>query len=106
MGPGKADLLDAIAAQGSISGAARSLGLSYRRAWMLVDVMNRCWQEAIVDTTPGKARGGGARVTAFGASVLGHYRALQLGLANSAQCADSQALAQVLLAAPKAHRSG
>lgn len=42
MGPGKADLLDAIAAQGSISAAAKAMGMSYRRAWMLVDTMNRC----------------------------------------------------------------
>lgn len=105
MGPGKADLLDAIAAHGSISGAARALGLSYRRAWMLVDAMNRCWREAIVDTTPGKARGGGARVTAFGADILGHYRALQLSLAHAAQCADSQALGQALLSQPKDQQS-
>jgi molybdate transport system regulatory protein len=43
MGPGKADLLEAIAAQGSISAAGRAMGMSYRRAWLLVDAMNRCW---------------------------------------------------------------
>ena len=47
MGPGKADLLEAIAREGSISGAGRALGMSYRRTWMLVDVMNRCWRQPL-----------------------------------------------------------
>jgi molybdate transport system regulatory protein len=76
MGPGKADLLDAIEREGSISGAARVLGMSYRRAWLLVDVMNRCWQEPLVTTTPGMASGG-ARVSTYGQTVLQQYRALQ-----------------------------
>lgn len=59
MGPGKADLLDAIRVHGSISGAGRALGMSYRRAWLLVDVMNRCWKESLVETTPGSSQGGG-----------------------------------------------
>ena len=53
MGPGKADLLDAIAREGSISAAARAMDMSYRRAWMLVDTMNRCWAEPLVETGPG-----------------------------------------------------
>lgn len=77
MGPGKADLLDAIARTGSISAAGRALGMSYRRTWMLVDTMNRCWQEPLVTTTMGGAQGGGAKVTAFGAKVLQRYRELE-----------------------------
>lgn len=84
MGPGKADLLDAIAAEGSISGAGRRLGMSYRRAWQLVDLMNRCWTAPLVDTSPGSARGGGARLTANGADVLATYRALQAALEHRA----------------------
>lgn len=74
MGPGKADLLDAIAAHGSISAAGRALGFSYRRAWLLVDAMNRCWAQPLV-----LARGGaaGAEVTPFGRQVLAAYRVLQ-----------------------------
>ena len=53
MGPGKADLIEAIAAHGSISAAARAIGMSYRRAWLLVDTLNRCWNEPIVETAPG-----------------------------------------------------
>jgi molybdate transport system regulatory protein len=62
MGPGKADLLDAIAREGSISGAGRLLGMSYRRAWQLVDVMNRCWNEPLVITSPA-ARTAAARAS-------------------------------------------
>lgn len=66
MGPGKADLLDAIREHGSISAAGRSLQMSYRRAWLLLAAgryNDRCWLEALVETMPGSARGGGARVT-------------------------------------------
>lgn len=101
MGPGKADLLDAIAREGSISAAARAMGMSYRRAWLLVDTMNRCWRESLVETSPGSAKGG-ARVTAFGQSVLTHYRALQDRVQGTADCADRAALGDALLAEPRA----
>ncbi len=85
MGPGKAHLLEAIAAAGSISGAARAMGMSYRRAWLLVDAMNRCWQEPLVLAAPGRtASGGGAWLSPFGSEVLGWYRALE-GQAGAAQ---------------------
>lgn len=80
MGPGKADLLDAICAQGSISGAARQLGMSYRRAWMLVDVMNRVWAEPLVHATPGARKG--AVLTPFGEAVLADYRRLEAELTS------------------------
>ncbi len=76
MGPGKADLLDAIGQTGSISAAARSLGMSYRRAWLLVDVMNRCFAQALVATQPGGGKASGAHLTAQGRAVLAAYRAL------------------------------
>ncbi|MBB4642406.1 winged helix-turn-helix domain-containing protein [Rhizorhapis suberifaciens] len=77
MGPGKADLLDAIGQQGSISAAGRALGMSYRRAWLLVDVMNRCWQEPLVETSAGGSHGGGTRLTDFGKLILSRYRQLE-----------------------------
>jgi molybdate transport system regulatory protein len=83
MGPGKAALLEHILATGSISGAARDMGMSYRRAWQLVDVMNRCWQERLVETMPGRASGG-ACVTELGMTVLRLYRAMQMGLEGCA----------------------
>jgi molybdate transport system regulatory protein len=72
MGPGKADLLEAIASTGSISAAGRLLGMSYRRAWLLVDTMNRCFAEPLVEALPGS----GARVTEAGERALADYRAL------------------------------
>ncbi|MBI1403537.1 MAG: LysR family transcriptional regulator [Porphyrobacter sp.] len=104
MGPGKADLLDAIARNGSISAAGRSMGMSYRRAWLLVDTMNRCWKTPLVATTPGSAQGGGARLTALGIEVLAHYRALQAELAGASAGAERNALAEALLAAPRPTR--
>lgn len=104
MGPGKADLLEAIRAQGSISAAGRAMGMSYRRAWLLVDAMNRCWQGPLVETSPGSAHGGGARVTPLGEAVLSHYRALQAQVLGAADCPDRMALAAALLPEPRATR--
>jgi molybdate transport system regulatory protein len=83
IGPGKADLLEAIDRCGSISGAARELGMSYRRAWQLADVMNRSFRERLVEAGTGGARGGGARLTPFGRDVLRRYRAMEAKAADS-----------------------
>lgn len=79
IGPGKADLLQAIEQNGSISAAARSLGMSYRRAWLLVDTMNQCFREPVVDTATGGKGGGGAQITRFGSTVLRLYREMERG---------------------------
>ena len=79
IGPGKADLLEAIARTGSISAAARSMKMSYRRAWLLIDTMNQCFRNPVVDTATGGKGGGGARITAFGERVLRSYRAMERG---------------------------
>ena len=76
IGPGKAELLEAIAATGSISESSRRLGMSYRRAWLLVDTMNRCFREPVVASATGGSGGGGAQVTDFGRRVLAGYRAM------------------------------
>jgi len=76
MGPGKADLLEAIRQHGSISAAARELGMSYRRGWLLVDTMNRCFKEPLVEARAGGGQGAGARLTAAGEAALTAYRAL------------------------------
>jgi len=102
MGPGKADLLDAIAQHGSISAAGRAMGMSYRRAWLLVDAMNRCWQAPLVETSPGMAHGGGARLSAAGLAVLAHYRALQARIDGASACPDFAALQAAILPAPRA----
>ena len=77
MGPGKAELIERIAATGSISAAARAMGMSYRRAWQLVEALNRDYRERVVDTTTGGARGGGARVTPFGKQILALFRSME-----------------------------
>ena len=76
MGPGKADLLEAIATHGSISAAARAMGMSYRRAWILVDTMNECFRTPLVITAKGGAEGGGASLTPTGTQVLRAFRKL------------------------------
>ena len=84
IGPGKADLLEAIDREGSISAAGRALGMSYRRTWLLVDSMNRCWIDKLVETTPGGGRDKGARITECGKQVLAAYRALERSLLGAA----------------------
>ena len=74
MGPGKADLLQAIGETGSISAAARRMKMSYRRAWLLVDTMNQCFDGPLVETATGGNHGGGARITELGQEVLRRYR--------------------------------
>jgi molybdate transport system regulatory protein len=78
IGPGKVLLLEAIRDTGSISQAGRSLGMSYRRAWLLVDDMNRCFREPVVTAQPGGSQGGGAALTAFGEKVVQKYRKIEI----------------------------
>jgi molybdate transport system regulatory protein len=77
VGPGKIALLERVDALGSISAAGRAMGMSYRRAWRLIDALNRCFDEPVVATKPGGAAGGGATVTPFGRRLIRHYRALE-----------------------------
>jgi molybdate transport system regulatory protein len=77
IGPGKIHLLEAIHSAGSLSGAARQLHISYRRAWDMLDSLNRNCPVPLVETSAGGARGGGARLTARGVALLDRYRALE-----------------------------
>lgn len=76
MGPGKADLIKAIDRCGSISAAAKHMGMSYRRAWELVDEMNNCFDGPLITAQPGGGRSGGAQVTELGFHILECYREL------------------------------
>lgn len=76
-GPGKADLLDAIKEHGSISAAGRSMGMSYKRAWDLIQTMNQSFKQPLVTTSKGGSQKGGAIVTAMGEKVLNQYREAQ-----------------------------
>ena len=95
MGPGKADLLDAIAQAGSISAAARRMNMSYRRAWLLVEVMNRCFAEPVVARAVGGSHGGGAQLTATGVQVLAAFRTMEAAALDAAQL-HGAALARLL----------
>jgi len=77
LGPGKIRLLEAIDREGSISAAGRSLKMSYRRAWLLIDELNSYFREPLVATRLGGTGGGKASVTAFGRTVIRAYRAME-----------------------------
>ena len=73
IGPGKIALLRAVGEERSISGAARALGMSYRRAWLLIDALNRSFGAPVVETHVGGRRQGGARLTPLGAELIARY---------------------------------
>ena len=77
IGPGKADLLEGIRDTGSIAAAGRRLGMSYKRAWLLVETMNRCFKRPLVEASKGGRAGGGARLTELGQEVLARYRRME-----------------------------
>lgn len=95
LGPGKAELLERIRDTGSISAAGRDMGMSYKRAWMLVETMNAAFREPLVASVRGGAGGGGAQLTEAGAEVLRRYRAV-LDAAAAATAADVAALEAML----------
>jgi molybdate transport system regulatory protein len=77
IGPGKIRLLEAVDRTGSISQAGRALGMSYRRAWVLIDDMNQCFRQPVVNARPGGSQGGGAVLTEFGTGLVHDYRAIE-----------------------------
>jgi len=99
IGSGKADILEAVADTGSISAAARRMKMSYRRAWLLIDTMNRCFREPVVDAAKGGKGGGGAEITAFGLRVLKEFRDIE-GVAMRSVNAAMPRFAKLLKNAP------
>ncbi len=83
IGPGKIQLLEAIAEHGSISAAGRAMDMSYKRAWDLVDEINRICGRAAVDSQIGGKNGGGAVLTPFGISLVARYRKIEHDAANA-----------------------
>lgn len=77
IGPGKAALLEQIALKGSISSAGRELGMSYKRAWLLVNGMNTHFRSPLVKAAKGGKQGGGAMLTLLGKEVLQRYRSME-----------------------------
>lgn len=91
LGPGKADLLQAILERGSISAAARSLGMGYRRAWTLLNELQQAFELPLVETAAGGSGGGGAQVTELGRAVLDCYRELE----RACEAASAKPLARL-----------
>jgi molybdate transport system regulatory protein len=85
IGPGKVRLLEAIDQTGSISQAGRALGMSYRRAWLLIDDMNQCFNETVTTARPGGSQGGGAELTPFGKQLIRSYRAIESAASGAAK---------------------
>ncbi len=96
LGPGKAELLAGIADTGSIAAAGRAMGMSYKRAWSLVEEMNAAFREPLVTSARGGAGGGGAVLTEAGLAVLGAYRSMVA--ATDRACAGDIATVAALLA--------
>jgi molybdate transport system regulatory protein len=102
--PGKADLLEAIAESGSIAAAGRSMGMSYKRAWYLLDTMNRCFREPLVLVRKGGRHHGGTELTATGKQVLTLFRAIEKR-AIAANAAELEAFADLIAEIPPATES-
>jgi molybdate transport system regulatory protein len=97
IGHGKIELLENIRSCGSISAAARAMNMSYRRAWLLVDEMDRICGQPVVETHAGGKHGGGAKLTSIGPSLVAHYRNIERSVESTARqelialCADMAA---------------
>ena len=92
-GPGKADLLDGIRETGSIAAAGRRMRMSYKRAWQLVEELNRLFDTPLVAASKGGSGGGGAELTRAGADVLARYRRMHAACCE-AVAADFAALSR------------
>jgi molybdate transport system regulatory protein len=103
VGPGKVALLEAIARSGSLSQAARNLGMSYRRAWLLIDSLNGIFSRTVADASTGGRGGGGMRLTPFGESLIKSYRKLEKDVEKQAAM-RLQSLAREVAAAPEKKR--
>lgn len=103
MGPGKADLLQAIAETGSITAAAQRMAMSYRRAWLLIETMNRSFRGPVVEAARGGHGGGGAELTPLGRDALRRYRRME-AKASKAVARDLTAFNALLATSSKRRR--
>jgi molybdate transport system regulatory protein len=85
IGPGKIDLLRAVGEGRSITAAARTLGMTYKRAWLLIDTLNRGFGRPVVETATGGRGGGGARLTGLGSELVRRYEALEARVNEAAR---------------------
>jgi molybdate transport system regulatory protein len=84
VGPGKIELLKAVRDTGSIAAAARSMGMNYKRAWYLLDTLNKGFHQPVIEATPGGRGGGGARLTPLGETLIHYYTAIAEACAAAA----------------------
>jgi molybdate transport system regulatory protein len=105
LGPGMAQLLERVAGQGSIRSAAASMGMSYRKAWLLVQEMQDTFNGAVVTTEIGGSDGGGTKLTELGANLVKTYRRIEARAARAAE-ADLESLAALVKANAAPRRSG
>jgi molybdate transport system regulatory protein len=103
LGPGKVQLLETVRELGSITAAARAMGMAYRHAWDLIDDLERCFRRPVVETASGGRAGGGARLTPFGGEVIRRFRAMERA-ANTAMARELRALEAELRPARPAPR--
>jgi molybdate transport system regulatory protein len=96
IGPGKVELIEAIGATGSITEAAKSLGMSYRRAWLLLEELNTMLRQPAVASVKGGVRGGGSELTEVGMQLIELYRQIEATAARA--CAGDLQRLQDLLA--------
>jgi molybdate transport system regulatory protein len=102
VGPGKIRLLELVKETGSIAAAGRAMDMSYRRAWLLIDALNRTFRVPVVATKLGGSGGGGAELTRFGAELIAHYRDMET-VAHAALRPHLAALEQSLAAEQPPH---
>jgi molybdate transport system regulatory protein len=103
LGPGKVTLMELISQHGSISAAGKEMGMSYRRAWLLVDEINQIFRKPLVEKQMGGSGGGGAQLTAFGRDVVNRYRSIEVAAATAA-AGDVKALKSSLALSRSTHR--
>jgi molybdate transport system regulatory protein len=101
VGPGKIALLEAIAASGSIAAAARSLGMSYRRAWLILANLNESFDQKVASTATGGTRGGKCELTAFGAALVEAYRTIEMEAGKAAKPALRKLQLHAVKGAPR-----
>lgn len=85
VGPGKIELLEQIAALGSIAAGGRAMNMSYRRAWELIEELNKIFGKPVVDSKSGGKKGGGATLTPLGLSLISRYRAMERASAAASE---------------------
>lgn len=85
LGRGKIELMEHIAATGSISAAGRAMDMSYRRAWLLADALNHMFKEPVIESQRGGKQGGGAGLTPFGEELLARFRGMEARMREALQ---------------------